>query len=372
MEAESDRKSKQTQFLGWISFIVHQYRLIADYDKIGPCVADCENVIMAYNGAHKTMTEVMLNNEYFSPWVALGCVCTYMWFGGKMLIGGSTTLSLGIFLANIQAIKTIGGSYTSIFTALLEAQSCIHSLRQITHLMNLPTDLEMRRESNNKRRIRTAELQEDLKKRFPTQQYRQHLDKVPIMLENLQFQYVTTHIDSTLNLLGKINLEQGTLSVLVGKLSEGKRTLLRIMAGVILPHGGLCFVPSHLRVLHVAAEPFFYRGSLLENLTFGMDHANPDSQQEYVFKVLNRLFATNRLKQHFLGGHRLDWAKVLSRSECQTLNLARCVVANPHMLCMDKPLKVFDDERASACLQLLREFVNNRGVEQDPQTIASR
>jgi len=75
----------------------------------------------------------------------------------------------------------------------------------------------------------------------------------------------------------------------MGPRSEGKTTLLRILGGVMLPDNGLCFVPSHLRALHVTAETYFYHGTLLDNLTFGVEKTNPDSSSSHVRVCTNLL-----------------------------------------------------------------------------------
>merc|ERR1712129_219534 len=108
------------------------------------------------------------------------------------------------------------------------------------------------------------------------------------------------------------------------------------------------------------------------NLTLGMDKINPYGQREHVLKILQRLGISNRLKQYFDSEEKMHWAAILSESERQTLNIARSMVFNPEVLCMDKPMKVFDDQRATALLQQLREFITNRGLGQNPETLASR
>jgi ABC-type uncharacterized transport system fused permease/ATPase subunit len=227
--------------------------------------------------------------------------------------------------------------------------------------MNLPTDLQDRQQANRKRRKKTAELTDDL-------------DRQPIILDDIQFQYAKKVAGgssvSRVNLTGKITLQQGTLSGFIGDRSEGKTTLLRILGGVILPDDGLCFIPSHLRVLHVSAETFFYRGTLMDNVLFGVDKDNIHREQAQT--ILN-MFAIGDHLQHYVDiDEERPWAEVLSQSECQILNLTRAFVFNPEVLCIDKPTSVFNEERAAKVMDLLKEFVSNKGLGMESNTAKKR
>ena len=58
---------------------------------------------------------------------------------------------------------------------------------------------------------------------------------------------------------------------LVGKGSAGKTTVLRILAQHLIPNTGFTAFPSRWRVrlLDAANPPFFFRGTLIENMRFG-------------------------------------------------------------------------------------------------------
>jgi len=370
-KVEKERKECHMKLLGFISFVAEQYRIIADYNKRAGCVADCEADIKALNGADRNQAQVMLNNHYFSPWIALICVSCYMYYGGKALLEGAPGTTLGMFLANVSVIDTVGSSYGAIYRALLEMQASFDSLRHITKVLNMPTDLLDRKAANRKRRARTAVMMNDLKDQFPDAS--NHLDLEPILLEDLEFQYFKKGFQpgtfKQVNLLGKVALPQGTMTIIKGPRSQGKTTLLRILGGVFLPDGGLCFIPAHLRVLHVSAATFFYRGTLLENVTFGME--KPKNAEEAgerrsrVQKIMLKLGITQHLMGYFAADDEHPWGKVLSQSECQILNLTRAFVFNPEVMCVDKPTALFNDIQAAKVLHLLKEFVVQKGLEQD-------
>jgi len=382
-------KSAQKDLVRRFSSISDHYRIFIDYKEEALCIKKIEKEIVTFNRADVSKQQVMFNNTSCSLWVARIFVYIYMWLWGRRLIHGCQvallkcnpeSVTLGNFIADLNILKTIGDSYMSIFRGIFEMQSCIESLQNITYLMGLPTDLQKRQESTDMRREMTRKRRGELKELHPGGQ--DPHDRQPLILENIEYHYAgkdTGDYRSQLSFPGKMSIEQGTLCAFIGPSSGGKKTLLRILADVIIPHKekGLRFVPSHLRVLHVSAETVFHRGTLLENLTFGKEDDNPEKHREHVLKILNILGVTDRLKHYFDEKKedekkRRNWAAILSESECQILNIARSMVFNPEVLCMDKPTRFFDDGQATVLLQQLRQFVTNRGLGQNPETIASR
>merc|ERR1712100_373476 len=61
------------------------------------------------------------------------------------------------------------------------------------------------------------------------------------------------------------------------------------------------------------------------------------------------------------------WHKILSSTERSMVSLARGLVSNPELLCIHKPTSAFSERRAGRVMQLLREYVEKKGVLQDPE-----
>jgi len=167
-----------------------------------------------------------------------------------------------------------------------------------------------------------------------------------------------------------MTVHQGTLCSLVGPRGEGKSTLLKIIGGVILPQPGSFFIPSHLRVLHMSTEPLFFLGSLYENLTFGVTPGDPDGDLDRVKEIARRLDLPERLHGMInagMEGEKLIWGEVLSYTQRCLLCLARALITNPEVLCIHKPTMSYDENTSLRVLNLLREFVKDKGVVQDPK-----
>eukprot|EP00747_Dinoflagellata_sp_TGD_P124044 gnl/TRDRNA2_/TRDRNA2_173940_c2_seq4.p1 gnl/TRDRNA2_/TRDRNA2_173940_c2~~gnl/TRDRNA2_/TRDRNA2_173940_c2_seq4.p1 ORF type:complete len:391 (-),score=54.07 gnl/TRDRNA2_/TRDRNA2_173940_c2_seq4:214-1260(-) len=283
-------------------------------------------------------------------------------------------LSLGMFLANLNIVNTIGNSTGSLYKILMEIQKIFPALEKVTHLLNLPTDLPERKALNRDRRARTTAMKADLRDTMlgPDHQGGIPLDFLPIEVSTLEINYGHRH--ETLNKSGKMTVEQGHLVSVIGGAEVGKTTFLKILGGVLLPQPGGFFIPAHLRVLHVAAEQYFFTATLLENLTFGVPPDDPDSSLERVLSICSKLGLTDHVLQFVRQDAKAyrasnqDWHSVLSHTQKSLLMLARALISNPELLVAHKPTLSFDEAATKNLITLLREFVENKGVDQDEST----
>jgi len=159
------------------------------------------------------------------------------------------------------------------------------------------------------------------------------------------------------------DLRQGSLVALVGSRGEGKTTLVRLLGGILLPTKGIYFVPPHLRIFHMPQEPLFMHGTLRENLTFGLPQDDVDGDLDRMVAICTRLGLSQRLINILVNGSLENWTNVLSMTEKVLLHLARAIIANPEVLVLEKPTLVFDSDQTIEVLRVLREFVDQRGLE---------
>merc|ERR1711957_62079 len=57
-----------------------------------------------------------------------------------------------------------------------------------------------------------------------------------------------------------------------------------------------------------------------------------------------------------------NWEAVLSDTEIRCLGLIRALIANPEVLCIQKPTQLFDEKTAMRVHKLVREFIDNKGL----------
>jgi len=363
------KNNKQNALLGQVDRIVTNYRMIADFNRRPFFVDRYEDRIKEYNKAEVDANKVLKNNMYFASWLTVLCVALYTIHGGLTTVESPDTLSLGMFLANVSIIRKIGSAAGSIYAVLLDIQGTFPALENIVNLINRPTDLPQRIALSRDRRKTTTNMRSDIR---TTLNIGAPIDLLPIRAENVEFGFQTDAVGQrAFNSSGVLEILQGQMVSLVGPRGEGKSTMLKILGGVILPKPGGLFVPSHLRVLHVSNEPFFFAASLLENLTFGVTQGDDDGKVERVAAICDRLSLPEKIirfvKQGW-DGEKLQWVEVLSYTQKCLLCLARALVANPEVMCIHKPTMAYDEQTSERVMRILKEFCTHKGLEQDPTT----
>jgi len=362
---------KQDVLVDRVNRTVKNYRLIADYSQRPAFVSWFGSVVADYNSSAVVCSQVMKNNEYFSPWVTLLFVSGWIILGGFQVMDGfeqsedsdAAPLSLGLFLTNLNIFAAVGSAYGTIYMTLLKMQSSFDALEHIVHLMNLPIDIPQRMSLFRTHSELTRQLRQEARAKMPDFNG-VALDLLPIRVMDLRFGYAGSVLPGLSS--GRMEVRQGTLVSLLGPNSEGKSTLLKILGGVILPDNGACFVPSHLRVLHVGLEIMFVEGNLMKNLTFGADDPS-DASDERVRKICKELNLESIM--HYLdSGVVKPWSEILSHTQQHYITLARALISNPEVFCVHKPTLPLDEEHSKHIVEILREFVDNRGFILDPAT----
>ena len=189
-----------------------------------------------------------------------------------------------------------------------------------------------------------------------------HVDKLPIRVKDLSFSYGDEVVFDKVN----FDIEQGTLVVVTGKRSQGKYTLLQILGQVQVPPrqgGGVCFVPSHLRILHIAPQLYFLNSTLRYNLFFGViDSADAlmdlkPAVEERAYEICRKLSLPEHLFDALKTNSELEIA-TLPRSDRALLSLARALIANPEVLVIHTPGIFFGAVRRDLVMRVLREYAH--------------
>merc|ERR1712166_86023 len=146
----SMRNSVQDDMVATVDRTVVNFRLIADFGQRLFFEERFQKHVGKFNTAGKDAAQVLKNNMYFSSWVTVIFVSYYTVYGGLQVI--DKALSLGMFLANLSIIATIGHSWADIYKCLMDMQSISPALLQIVDLINLPTDVPQRKALNRFKR----------------------------------------------------------------------------------------------------------------------------------------------------------------------------------------------------------------------------
>lgn len=358
-----------------------QIQFISDF-KIRPLMeAKIAKEINALNEASVPLSTSTIVNDYFPSWLSIVLVASYLTYGGQSVLRGD--VQIGTFLATVNIFKGISGTFQDLFTASLELSAASGPAVSITTLLNKQTNLRTLKGINRRRRALTKQARRPDRLRDMRQQSGQPYatDAIPIRLESLCFAY-----PQSVNCIEKVTLSvaQGTLVAVCGPQQGGKSTFMKLLAGVLDPTAGEFFVPSYLRILHVCSRPVILEGSIWRNLTVGstMYWTDREVQAERVIKICSRLGLSSRLlgllrktRSRFIAGDDCGgeaWSRTLSITEQIIIHLARAFVYDPEVLVMNRPTSQLPDNIAAEVYQMLREFVDNRGVELPSQFAGKR
>jgi ABC-type multidrug transport system fused ATPase/permease subunit len=351
---------------------VRCYPLIAHFKKRSLFTTRIREASQGNNNTRKEASLVVLNNNYYALWLGRLSVGFYTLFGGIKVIRGD--LPLGLYLTNIGIFEDYARVWSGMYDILLGVQDCFPSLEHVMVLLNMPDDLMQRRE------VISSNLHGTCTGISGHRNTMQASQSMPLAFEDIKINFRTNgpRRELPVNLSGRMDVNQGRLVCISGPYSEGRSTLVRIIASATLPDPskGSCFVPSHLRVLNIDSVPLFFKGTLMENLL--IDVQNPrDGSLGRVNSILQRLMVitpTKKNVERLLTSKSKYWWEDLAKAELELLNLARALLSNSDLLCVHKPLRVGVESQAlvHSVLQAFRDFVDERGLEQDASEIYLR
>jgi len=399
------RNDMEADIVGEVVETTKDYQMIMDFDCRGRRMEDFQKEIQDFNLADKQCLQILVNNAHFAPWIAVLLLAGYTYLGGCKVIRGE--ISLALYLTNVAVYTQMGIAYGHILTTIIDIQTSFPALLRITKLLNMPSDDNQRMSWIRFRCDTSVKLvKEFYAEIYGSQPIRYNsginskrnssadadnvaIDMLPIWVKHLSLTHEHTRnsakdispneIDPCFQLKGSVELKQGRLISIIGPHSQGKSTLLKVLGGAIMPDTESIervevFMPCHLRALHMTCEPTFFRGSLMDNITYGVRPGDPDGDKSRVKAIFRHLGLPGNvlalLEEDSL--HFSNWFDVLSVSQRHLIGIARALVANPQVICIHKPTEKYSEEQGKQVLGVLRLFVQGAGLEQDQSTISKR
>lgn len=184
------------------------------------------------------------------------------------------------------------------------------------------------------------------------------MNAVRFELRNLEVQYaknVALHVDS-------LDIEDGSLHVLVGPNGSGKSTLLNTLAFLQAPSRGTLSFDGRFvdwsnrslrtlrrRVTLLHQNAYLFSGTVASNVAFG-----PKMRGACVRDV--KLRVQQSLSLVGLEGHEARNARHLSGGEARRVALARALACEPEVLLLDEPLAHLDHLSCCIVTRLMKEL----------------
>jgi ATP-binding cassette subfamily C protein LapB len=171
--------------------------------------------------------------------------------------------------------------------------------------------------------------------------------------------------------LNNINLviEPGQHTGLIGKTAAGKTTLAKVVAGLIRPETGdvkldeydydsIPYTELRRTIAFAPQDSFFFRGSVLYNITLGRDDLDKSAIEEAI-----AVSGLDQVIQQSGEGLDMDVGEQgcrLSGGQKQAITLARAIVRRPQILIFDEPTTGMDSMLESHVQARLKHYIKDK------------
>ena len=164
-----------------------------------------------------------------------------------------------------------------------------------------------------------------------------------IELKKINKIYKTGDSETTVFRDFDLNIEEGSMTAIMGKSGSGKTTLLNILAGIDYPDSGEYLFDGNPVVLNKTSDGVKFRRNKIGMI---VQH----------FALINEYSAFENVE---MGGLKTKSPLVLSGGEKQRVAIARAIVCSPRIILADEPTGALDSDTENEILQILKDLNQN-------------
>jgi len=377
--ATQEKADKAEEVLECVSEACLNYELIADYFQ-RPLMNDLFRTKVCSLDDKNTREATIINNFLYMPrWLGAICTGVFVALCAPSVIAGSARL--GPFLAMITVTDCLATDFGELYQECLMLKTSIDTLRGMTLLFNMETDvgdwLRMNKRRMEVTKLATEEIEEDWGKGgVGGVSDRPTLDRLPIQVRSVCYRYEGANGRVVLSKASASAL-QGSLIAISGSHGAGRTTLMRIIAHKFFPDDGMIFIPTHLRVLHVSHDPFILKLSAWRNLTFGHTSESPERVKK-ILSMLDMKYTLDVVQEELTKYPRLligegtigrtsetedyTWQQRACATELFKLHFARALIMNPEVLVLQHPFRKFNQEASGLLMGVIKRNILERGL----------
>ncbi len=259
-----------------------------------------------------------------------------------------TTLSIALVAVTL-GLRLISGTveFDAALFLLLIAPEFFAPIRKLGVMFHVVISAKMAVERLQKfLEIKSVKVSATEKLRLPPE----------ISLENVSYAYPQKKSPVLKNL--NLKIPAGKITAIVGESGRGKSTLLKLLAGLILPTGGEIFF-NELPTSKMQRESLFSKVAYMPQAPTLFDAALSEN-----FSMFEQLDVTELKKFLRELDLKLDLnsKQKISRGQLQRLGLIRALLKNSSLIILDEPTAGLDFETESKVLKLLKENSSRRTV----------
>ena len=291
------------------------------------------------------MTSLLRKKDLSSPmseFLSTIVMVVVMWFGGKLVLGGSSHLSPEAFIGYILIFSQIIPPAKSFTTAYYRLQKGSAAAARVYELMDVKNEII---ESKNPKSV--SKINESLE------------------LKNVSFRYENTDVLSNIS----FTIEKGKTIALVGKSGSGKSTIADLCARFYdINEGEICvdgvniksIKLSNLRHLMgvVSQESILFNDSIYNNIKMGNPSANKEEiiEASKIANAYDFIMQTENKFETNIG----EKGDKLSGGQKQRISIARAILKNPDLLILDEATSSLDTESEKLVQDALKKLMKKR------------
>ncbi len=269
-------------------------------------------------------------------------VVTILWYGGKLVIEGSSTISPGALISFVAMFYMIINPIKSFSSAYFNVLKGMASADRIDSLLMAENTIKSSAGANVINEFKSG-----------------------IEYRNVSFRYGNENVLKNIN----VTIDKGKTVALVGQSGSGKSTFVDLLPrfydvveGEILIDGVNVkdYNLASLRGVmgNVNQESILFNDTFYNNIAFGVDGASED-QVIAAAKIANAhdfIMATPKGYQSNIG----DRGGKLSGGQRQRLSIARAILKNPPVMILDEATSALDTESERLVQEAIENLMKNR------------
>jgi len=340
-----DSKIGQTRFAGLLNVIeetISGLRIIKAFTAIDFSNKRFQHLNNEYS---KVLLKIYRTRDLSSPlseFLSSTVIIVVLWFGGRLVLGDSPTITAAMFITYIVIFSQIIPPAKTFATGFYSMQKGIASAERIFEIFDAEEVIE---EKQNAVKISSFEKE--------------------IEYKNVFFKYQNEYVLKEIN----CKIEKGRIIALVGQSGGGKSTFADLLPrfydtteGEILIDGlplkdyNINDIRSLMGI--VTQEPILFNDTVFNNISFGKQNVTEED-------VINAAKVANAHEfiENMEDGYQStigDRGTKLSGGQRQRLSIARAILRNPPILILDEATSSLDTKSERLVQDALSKVMSNR------------